>query len=408
MIRVLFVDDDPSLLSGLRRMLRDRRGRWQMEFVESGDEALERMRQNPFDVVVTDMRMPVWDGAELLKKVREDFPGTIRIILSGQSDQASIFRAVGATHQFLAKPCDAESIRNALDRVESVKRILTQPSLQNVVSHVTTLPSLPSTYSELVSILNEDDVSVHEIGELVATDVSMTTKLLQLLNSSFFGLPNRIECPLTAVKLLGVKLIKPLILSTGVFAQFEGKSVDGFNLQRFMDHSIAVSNLANQIALVEYGESAVVEEALLAGLLHDVGKLILVDNLPEEYGKALRLSREQQIPLCDAERELIGSTHAEIGAYLLSLWSFQNEVVEAVAYHHNPLKSNVSSPSLLATIHIADALIDEAVDPSAMDRESSESTDGICAEFVEQLGIADNLPTYRAMVQQNLFVETGV
>ncbi|MBN2292115.1 MAG: HDOD domain-containing protein [Pirellulales bacterium] len=398
-MRVLFVDDQRNVLDGLRRMLRGLRKEWHMEFVESGEEALTLMAKLPFDVVVSDMRMPGMDGSQLLGEIMNRHPGTVRIILSGQADQKSVMRAVTPAHQYLSKPCDAETLKATVARAYALKETLNQESLVRIVSQVTTLPSLPHIYTNLLQELQSEEASVKGVAELVAQDVGMTTKLMQMVNSSFFGIPRHVESPAHAAALLGLNLLKPLVLSAGIFSQFRTDGLKTYSVEALMEHSVAVSNLAEQIAKSHSDDKDLAEDALLAGLIHDVGQLILAANMPVEFGKALALAGEKEIPLCDAEIECFGAQHASVGAYLLGLWGLGDPIVEAAAFHHQPMKCTAEGFVPLTTVHIANVLINE-IQPSC----------GITydlkmdVEYLEHLGVADQLPSWREMAD-NLFSE---
>src|ERR1700758_5310713 len=141
--RILFVDDEPMVLDGVRRSLHAMRKDWEMSFVNSGHEALEAMAGQTFDIVVTDMRMPGMDGAQLLEEVKKRSPQSLRVILSGQSDRETILRSVNPTHQYLSKPCDGEELRTRLMRAFALKDLLENPELKGLVSKLDSLPSLP-------------------------------------------------------------------------------------------------------------------------------------------------------------------------------------------------------------------------------------------------------------------------
>jgi len=141
--RILFVDDEPNVLQGLQRMLRPLRDEWEMTFVSSGAEALQRLAQAPFDVIVSDMRMPNMDGAQLLTEVMQRHPEVIRIVLSGQANQEVVMKAVGPTHQYLAKPCDPESLKALVSQTSALRGLLTDATLKGLVASMKSLPSLP-------------------------------------------------------------------------------------------------------------------------------------------------------------------------------------------------------------------------------------------------------------------------
>ena len=391
-MRVLFVDDQPNVLDGLRRMLRGLRNEWEIQFAESGDEALALMAKSPFDVVVSDMRMPGMDGSQLLSEAMTRYPGTVRIILSGQADQASVLRAVTPAHQYLSKPCDAETLKATVARACSLRGTLCQESLIRLVSQVTTLPSLPHVYTQLLEELQSEDASVQGVAELIAQDVGMTAKLMQMVNSSFFGIPRRVESPAHAAALLGLNALKPLILSAGIFSQFHADGLQEYSVDALMEHSLAVSHLAQQIARSHSDDKELAEDALLAGLIHDVGQLLLVENLPGEFGKTLALARENEISLCDAEFEYLDASHADVGAYLLGLWGLPSPIVEAVAFHHQPIKCAADGFGPLTAVHVANILVNEK-QPSCGITYSLD----IDVDYLEHLGVADQIPKWRDM-----------
>ncbi len=396
-MRVLFVDDQPNVLAGLRRMLRGLRDEWQMEFAESGEEALAIMAKSPFEVVVSDMRMPGMDGTQLLTETMKRYPGTVRIILSGQADQASVLRAVTPAHQYLSKPCDTEMLKSTVARACSLRDTLSQESLIRLVSQVTTLPSLPHVYTKLLEELQSEDASVQAVAELIAQDVSMTAKLMQMVNSSFFGIPRRVESPAHAAAMLGLNVLKPLVLSAGIFSQFPVDRLQGYSVDALMEHSLAVSHLAEQIAKIQSDDKELAEDALLAGLLHDVGQLLLVANLPEQYGKTLALASEKEISLCDAEFECLGACHADVGAYLLGLWGMADPIVEAVAFHHRPTKCMEDGFSPLTAVHVANILVNKT-QPSCGIIYSLDMDE----DYLEHIGVADQLPKWQDMAD-NLY-----
>jgi HD-like signal output (HDOD) protein/CheY-like chemotaxis protein len=393
--RILFVDDQPNVLAALRRTLRSLRDAWEMEFAQGGQEALSLLKQRPFDVVVSDMRMPGIDGTRLLDTVRREYPDTVRIVLSGQSDREAIMRSVGPAHQYLTKPCDTETLKSTITRACALRDRLGQPVLKRLISQVTTLPSVPATYAKLIDELNSPDASVKRVGELISTDVAMTAKLMQLVNSSFFGLPCQIESPGHAAALLGLNLLRPLVLSASIFSQYDGSRLREYSLDALVDHSLAVSTLAQRIVMSEGKNKQMADDALLAGMLHDVGQLVLAANLPDDYSNTLSLAWQEHIPLFQAEDQTLGANHADVGAYLLGLWACPNSIVEAVSFHHEPGHCANADFSALTAVHVANVLVNEthaAVQPT------------LVLEFdhpyLERVGVAQRLPRWRDMMPE--------
>lgn len=354
MRRVLFVDDEPRVLEGLQRMLRPMRREWEMSFAEGGPAALELLRAQPPDVVVSDMRMPGMDGAQFLAEVQRLHPQTVRIVLSGHSDQEMIMKSVGPAHQFLAKPCTADSLRETVGRACALRDLLENDSLQKLVSQIPTLPTLPTLYTELLEEIQNSDASIKRVGEIISRDIGMTAKILQLVNSAFFGLRRIVSNPAEAAMLLGLDTIMSLVLSIHVFSKFTPGSVRGFSAEALWSHSMRVGRWARVIAKAETRDRKLAEDSFTAGLLHDVGRLILAVTLPRWYEEALAQAESEGVADTEAELSVFGTTHAEVGGYLLGLWGLPDSIVEAVAFHHQPTKCPAMSFTPLTAVHAAD------------------------------------------------------
>ncbi len=357
--RVLFVDDEALVLQGLTRMLRGMRKQWDMAFVSSGREALDLMDKEPFDVVVTDMRMPGMDGSQLLNEVRERYPKSARIILSGHADRELIIRSLTTTHQYLSKPCAAETLKATLDRVLSLHNLFgCNPIFESLISRIQALPSIPSLYLMVQEELRSSNTSVKRIAEIVAQDPAMTTKMLQLVNSAFFGVPQHISNPEVAVNMLGLDTVQALVFSAHVFRQFD-KLPKYMDLDDLWHHGTLVGTLAKRIAKAEAADKQAYSDASVAGMLHDVGRLVLLVNLPEEYERLHGLAESSNTNLFELERLEWGTTHAEVGAYLLGLWGLPESVVKAVALHHGPVAGLDNGFSVATAVYAANAFARE-------------------------------------------------
>jgi putative nucleotidyltransferase with HDIG domain len=391
--RILFVDDEPRLLEGLQRMLRPQRKQWDMAFAASGPEALSILESGRFDMIVTDMRMPGMDGAQLLEEVQKRFPGVIRVVLSGYVERDAALRAAPVAHQFLAKPCDPAMLLAVLERSCSSTSGLADDTTRWVVGAIGKLPSLPSTCACLTTALQDADVSLAEVGGIIERDVGMTAKVLQLVNSAFFGLVHEVATVRGAVGVLGLDTLQQLVLTVEIFRTFRlERSIPGFSLDAFEHHS----HFAARIAALLPAPKAVSSAAVVAALLHDTGKLILASHLPDQFELALCKSRNENRPLHSVERELTGTSHAEIGAYLLDLWGLPQTIVDAVARHHRPPLSEHPTKELdvLAITHIADALAFETERDESGD--AAQSRNLLDAGYVASLGLADQVPGWRA------------
>ena len=223
MRRVLFVDDEPRILEGLRRMLRSQRHDWELAFAPGGETALALMEASPFDVIVSDMRMPGIDGAALLCRVREKYPQVVRIVLSGHTELSTALRVVPIAHQFLAKPCDAQMLRVAIERACHLRALLSDEHIRRTVAALGDLPSLPRTYEALTQALADPDTSLQKVAKIIEQDVGISAKVLQLVNSAFFGVSHSMTNIQSAVSYLGINTLKSLVLSVEIFRAFQPK-----------------------------------------------------------------------------------------------------------------------------------------------------------------------------------------
>ncbi len=354
--RVVFVDDDQSVLDNLKHTLESMPPEWNMTFCTSGPEALRTLASGEYDVIVTDMRMPGMSGSELLAEVLERYPSIVRIVLSGNLEHDLALRSATAAHQYLVKPCDAATLRATLDAALRIRSLLVSPKLRRLVSRMTSLPSLPSVYAKLVDSLEKGDTSSRELGEIIAQDVGMTAKILQLANSAFFGLYRYIANPCEAAVYLGVDTIRSLALSTSVFSAFQGKGVPESFIAQLQRHSMITGMLAHAIAKAQSLPKKACDSSLVGGFLHDVGKLVLVANYADEYYSVLATARREKVPCHEVESRVFAANHAEIGAYLLWLWGLPDAVCNTVAFHHKPGDCSMTVFTAAGAVHVADAL----------------------------------------------------
>ncbi len=387
MISVLFVDDEPNILEGLQRMLRSMRHEWQMSFAPGGAEALAILATQNIEVIVSDMRMPGMDGAQLLHEVKQQYPQIVRIILSGYAEKELILKSVGAAHQYLAKPCDAETLKSTVTLACAMRNLLTDEKLRGLVSQLHTVPSLPTLYSELMEELNAADSSLKKIGEIIEQDIGMTVKILQMINSAFFGLRRQISNVSEAVNFLGLETITSLSLAVGVFSQFEGQPTASNPIPSLWTHSSVVGAIAKRIATKE--RSAIAQDAFTAGLLHDIGEVVLAANLPQQFAAVQELVAQENCSKLEAEKQIFEATHPEIGAYLLGLWGIPNPVVEAVAFHHTPGASPTDSFSALTAVHVADGLSQAHEYPAARQPQLYD------VEYLTKLSLLEKLPVWQ-------------
>jgi putative nucleotidyltransferase with HDIG domain len=394
--KVLFVDDEANVLDGLRRMLRSMRKEFDLNFAESGKQALALMEGTTFDIIISDMRMPGIDGADLLIEVRRRSPHTIRVILTGQADDEALMRTVGGAHQVLAKPCDSKQLTEILRKSKALQDMMAHEPLREIISSIDTLPSLPSLYEKLQEMLKDPDVQLADIGKIIGGDVAMTAKVLQLVNSAFFGLFQKVDTPERAVSLLGLDTIKALVLGVQIFSEMQCRENRAF-VDSLWSHCMTVGVLAKKIANEETDDESVIADAFLGGVLHDIGKLLLISNMATEYKKIRTMASEERISLYEAEKKTLNASHCEVGGYLLGLWGFQSAIVEAIAFHHQLDKFPVPRFSATLAIHLANRFFYE-LQSDEIDAELP----ALDETYIEECGLTDHLDRWRDICRRQL------
>ncbi len=379
MKRILFVDDEPLLLEVIEARLGERTGSWEMDFAGGGDRALKLMFKKPYDVIVADMRMPEMDGIELLTLVMQRHPNTTRIMMSGQSSRDQTLRLVGTAHQYISKPCNLDDLECAIDQALDQREILTNESLKKLVSQMQSLPSIPSLYLELVEELQKDDPALDKMSEIISRDLGMCSKMLQLVNSAFFGLPRKIANTEEAVGYLGVDTVKALVLYLHIFSLYERVKINNFSFDRLWSHSWTVGVAARKMAHHEGLSRETTDNVFIAGLLHDVGKLVLVTGVPTSCQIAIDKSENEHLLMHEAEKTV--------------LWGLPQEIIDAVGGHHNPGAGDAEGITPATLIHVAN-WIDHRSSPSL-----SEAASSLLDEpYLERSGLLEKVDEWAELV----------
>lgn len=385
---ILFVDDEIKILHGIKRMLRSKRRDWDIQLANSGQEALQIMARTKIDVIVSDMQMPNMDGAQLLKIVQARYPQTIRFVLSGYSGKEMIMRTIGPTDQFLNKPCDPDELIEVISKALCANEMVEVKDVKKMVSRLDRLPALPTIYVELQKSLESDTSSFDDIARIISKDIGILAKVLQLVNSSFFGLKNKIDNVKHAVTYLGIETLKAIVLAADVFSKFSSEEMKTYNINTLYNHSILVGMSAKKVGAVVNPDHNFIDSVGMAGILHDIGKIIFIKCFSEEYLEIQKKLHNSDKLITELEEELIGATHAAIGGYLMSLWGLPEEIINAITYHHDPLKSKNKNFTPLAAVYIANIIVNEQTHP----REQLDMT------YLETLKVSQFVPQWRETV----------
>lgn len=329
MAEILFVDEDPRVLAGLRHALSVHRGHWTVGWAQDGPAALEYLAsKGGIDVLVADTGMPGLDGATLLEQVRQQFPSTARIVLSGYADRDALISAAGTAQQFVGKPVDPTTLIATLDSLLAARSLVQDVHLRSLLGGTETLPRPPAIYAELAELTNRPESTVAEIARLIERDLATTAELLHLVNCSFFGLANEISSVSRAVTLLGLDVIQAL-----VFAGY------AFRSSRELPADLVAADIASQglrACLALRGTDAAsgmaepqIRQLSVGALLRDVALLSLAANQPDSWAQYART--RTLLPAREAQERAFGCTVGRASAYLLALWGFHSVTVNALA-----------------------------------------------------------------------------
>lgn len=336
---VLFVDDEESVLAGLRSSLHRLRKSYRLLFAVGADEALLLLDEEAVDMVVTDMRMPGRTGVDLMEEMRFRHPHVVRYVLSGEADTKLIRRSVPVAHRWLAKPCDRDDLIEALAAATGHRDTVADDEVRQAVAAIDALPTPPAAHRALVALAGAPDVVVDDVVELVATDPAVVAKLLQWANSAFTdGRP--VTDVRTAVTRIGLSVLGGLVSADEVVHPFAPTEViPGLDPDVLQRHTSAVADLAFRLARPDEAD-----DAWIGGLLCGVGLLVEVRHLSKRLTESYRKAEEAGIPLIEAERRLFDVTHPELCGHLLSLWGLPRHLVELAAGAHDRPRIEATVP----------------------------------------------------------------
>jgi len=354
---ILFVDDDQNIITGLSRVMHRFRQQWDLYYALSGPQALDLLRAEHINLVVTDMRMPEMSGLELLRIIAHDYPAVIRFILSGHADEKMILDAVNYAHQYMAKPFEVNELIRKVERIQHLSAPMQNPALIEFITSKEALPSLPEVYAEINQEINSDDPDPGKMGAIIERDASLTANVLKLVNSSFFGLRTKIKDAHQACAYLGMDIIRTLVLSEKIFCPNKSLSSEQLvRLKHFKVHSLQVSSLTQKLARYFQLDQTSCAMAISGGVLHNIGQLVLL-TYGDSLDQIMQSQQEAYLPLLDAEIKVLGTTHSDIGAYLLGIWGLLPAMTDLIALHHQPSLSEDREVTVLTCLHLANTYV---------------------------------------------------
>ena len=382
MRKVLFVDDDDQT----RELYEQLHTYWgigqEVHTARNGQEALKLLNELKCDIVVSDLIMPDMPGLDFLSAVMENHPEAARIVISGYGDHLKAAEALNVAHRYFSKPFRLEVLGTLLEHLCQYHYLLHNERVRRMIFKTGALPVLPATWIKLAEMLDSPDMDINDIASVVEQDPGLTASLLHTVNSAYFGIPRKVVSCLEAIQIVGLEVVRGLMMGMKVFGFYERTPLVKSVFGNIWEHSLRTAIGARKIAEAEGMTSDMCNVAFTAGLLHDVGKLILAANAEHEYRVALELCEKTGMPLEQAELGSFGCTHAQIGAYLFTLWGFPEPVVQAVENHHALEGIKTITPALC--IHAAQCL-----------EPGSKQAARLNTELLERLGLTERIEEWR-------------
>lgn len=392
---ILFIGPDEGLGREFQAQGSGSGDSWTVQFAPSGEDALALCSNNSFDAVIADAGLPGMNGPAFLDAFMQRQPKAMRIVTSDLADVEGTMKCIGHAHHHLLKPCGAATLYDALRQGLAVENWLPSERAQTLISQMRQVPSPPETYFRIVEEANSPSCSLEKIAGQIGEDPAVTAKVMQLANSAVFGLQLHIVHPTEAVNFIGIETTKALVLLAHTFSSFDDIALTGFSVEDLWAHSVRTGKLAQRIAGFEDAGMEIVQEAFAAGLLHDIGKLLLAANNPDFFAKACKMARQLHCNLWEAEaQESPNVGHAELGATVLAIWGLPQAITEAVALHHRPWRNHKRVFSAITAVHAANILDHEAhPDPDII------LPSQINSAYLKELGLEGRANEWRKKLQ---------
>lgn len=386
---ILIIDSDPNTLAAYREALATKSASWKVTTVETAAEALACVETSLPDIAVASLRLDQGQGLKLLSRIVDAAPLAHAFIVADESEKEQLAAAIEGGCHYLPNDCPADRLILEFQRCLAIDSWLQSPVVKDIFAERTEFETLPPNYLKIVSALNSPRASVGSIAEIISSDLALASKILETVNSSFYGFNEKVADIHQAVSVLGLATVRNIVLAVQVFDRVGHLPEHQVLVNELWHHSIAVAIAAKRICFHETKDSQAAEEAYSAGLLHDIGKLVLLSVAPEQYIEAQRLAREEETPAWKMELKELGCDHSEVGAYLLARWGMPDSLSEAAALHHRPANACTSSFTSLAAVHAANAIVRSRRNKAHPDANPSE-------EFLVEIGLTDKWEEWEA------------
>ena len=343
------------------------------------------------DYLIIDMDKNHEDFKEIFKFLKQENPHIIRVLVVDTYDLNHVLVYHDFVHLIVEKKYLMDYLHDLFEKANRLRYLLQNQKLIKIINSFDLCPTIKGVYMEILHQVQKHDVSLKAIGELVEKDIVLSTKILQVSNMTAFSSVKRITHPKLAVVNLGVNILRALILSISFF----NPDQDEFRSLRFVKqvevHSMRVAKNAVLIAKELNVNTAISNDSFTAGLLHDLGRIVIMRRIPN-WNEIQQVSDNLQMPLWKAEKDMIGASHTEIGAYFLSIWGFPPSIVDAVAFHHAPQDCKQHNSMILAILHVAEAITHRSQNVSM-----EILLEHLDLEYLDKMGIKENIIAFLKM-----------
>jgi HD-like signal output (HDOD) protein/CheY-like chemotaxis protein len=362
MMRILCVHDDPRVLESYRRALLEHEREWLVRVERTSAAALDAVRDWSPDAVVAAMHPPVVDGVDLLVHVRDEHRNdTVRVAVGDARVSEDTLRGLKIAHRVVPEGLPLDELVEILRRSLLLRDIVSPAPLRQLLADVGPLPAVPHVYSELTRRLSDPSVSVLELAELVAEDSGLAAQVLRMANSAYFGRDRGVTNLVDASARLGTRLLRSLVLTAELYGGFPMSARFAHHVEEIQRHSSLVARIASGLE----PRAPWKDDAFTSGLLHDLGKLVLMSRISERYEAIEEEARESGRDLHDVEQQRLGANHATVGACVLGMWGLPSVVLESVNGHHGLSLEVVHRLNPARAVALADRLAHDITDGDA-------------------------------------------
>ena len=365
MTTILLVDSDAEALASLSNSLQELKTDWHVLQATSSDTALGILESHRIDCFITEAIVDNTDCFETLRQVQQLYPATIRFTISDNPNSEIVLENARPNHRFVNKSVALPILVSGIESSLHLRSVLSNEALCTRMRSIKSLPALPEVYSDMMSELATPHSSLLNVGRIVEKDAGLTATVLKIVNSTFYGLSQRVDSVAQAVALLGVHLIKNIALTAKVFAIFEGNANNLDRLAKLNNDACEVGALANQFARYARLPKSIVDHSQIAGMLANVGELIDMISDDKTFDETSHTTREL------------------LGAYLLRDWMMPDTIIEAVAMQYDSLPESCESTTPLVVVRAVRYLQQNFTDASCTDQFE------VCSQYLSQWVDAD-------------------